>query len=247
MNLTPTLKEFPLGALRNPAIDLTFPAQGLEELRINMPVVGSLMICFDAIDDARVVAAGDAHLLPQLVERVNNTLVLESRSSTVNLSDKQRQKLLIEVHVPYETRLNAHMKAGVIMLKGGAGDVSIDGMAGEITGVTFAQNVDVRLQAGDVNFNDLSGKTNIHVSAGNISLGWEKLTGREVVNLSCGFGAIDLRLPPENVKESDTGGLMQHKTLRLPNGSHIHAKVNFGALEVTHWKRKRSGGAMISI
>jgi hypothetical protein len=246
MNLTPTLKEFPLGALRNPLIDTNFPAQGLEELRVDMKNIGNLMVCFDAMDEGRVTIAGDAQLLPQRLERVGNTLVIEQKlkSHTQNI---QNQKLLIEIHVPRETRINIKMLAGVVMLMGGTGDVQIEGKAGEITGVTLAQNVDIHLQAGDVNFNDLRGNVNIHVSAGSVSLGWERLSGQESVNIACGVGGIDLHLPRHAVSTSDSGGLLQEKTLRLPNGTLIHAKVNFGGLDISHWQPRGSSRMSICI
>jgi hypothetical protein len=246
MNLTPTLKEFPLGALRNPLIDTTFPAQGLDELRVDVRVLGNMMICFDATDEGRITVAGDAHLLPQRLERVGNTLVIEQnlKSHTQNV---QHQKILFEIHVPRETCINVKMLAGVVMLMGGTGDVQIEGKAGEITGVTLAQNVDIHLQAGDVNFNDLRGNVNIRVSAGSVSLGWEQLSGQEIVNIACGVGGIDLHLPRNAVNASDSGGLLQEKTLRLPNGTHIHAKVNFGGLDISHWQPRGSSRMSICI
>ncbi len=247
MNLTPTLKKFPLGAIRNPPIDAKIPAQGLNQLHVNAQTIGSLMICFDAVDEARVIAAGEPHLLPQRIERVGDVLLLESHNLNTSVQRGQNQKVLIEVHVPHETRLDLHLFAGVVMLKGGAGDVHIDGKFGEITGVTLAQNVDIRLQAGDVGFNDLRGVANIRVAFGAVALGWEKLYGAEKIDISCGCGAIDLRLPPSATAEHDFGGLLQDKTLSLPNSTHIHARVNFGALDISHWQPKRTIKASIVI
>jgi hypothetical protein len=241
MNLTPSLKKFPLGAIRNPQIDERFPVEGLEELRIAMQSVGSMMICFDAVDEARIIATGDEHQLPARMERVGGTLFVASRKLEAYLQKTQNQELVIEIHVPHHTRLNLKMLAGVVMVKGGVGDVSIDAKAGEITGVTLAQNVDIKLQAGDISFNDLQGNAKVNVSFGAVTLGWEKLSGDENINISCGCGSIDLRLPEGTTAPRDFGGLMQHKTLKLPNGTHIHAKVNMGSLDIRHWQVKRGG------
>jgi hypothetical protein len=41
--------------------------------------------------------------------------------------------------------------------------------------------------------------------------------------------------------------LLIDKSLKLANGTHIHAKVNFGGLEIMHWqpRRYRSAGIVI--
>ncbi|MFN8373732.1 MAG: hypothetical protein U0694_12770 [Anaerolineae bacterium] len=247
MNLTQALKEFPPGVIHNPSLKMTLPAHGLEELRVKAYRLGTLLVCFDAIDEAYIIAAGEPHLLPQRIERVGDVLMMESQTPLSDSLHGQNQKILIEVHVPTSTRLNVEMFAGVVMLRGGTGDVTVSGKAGEITGVTFAAQVDVHLHAGDVSFNDLLGKANIRVSTGAVTLGWERLSGKEQIEVSCGVGSIDLQLPAGAADKRDFSGLRIDKTLRLPGGTHIRGQVNLGSMDIRHWLHKRGYRASVLI
>lgn len=236
MNEVPrTLQEFPLGAIRNPSIVRSLPTAGLDELCIAAQTLGNLIVCFDAEDEARVIAAGDAALLPQRIDRVENALLIEGTSLRQYFRHGQNQKILIEVHVPVQTRVQIDMFAGVVILNGGEGDVSVRGNFGEVSGVTQTRNFKARLRAGDVTLYELHGSADIRVSVGSVTLKWSELDGSEQIDVSCGLGGVDLHLPPGITPVDDVSGLFKRKVVDTPEGTHIHARIGFGGLDVMEW------------
>lgn len=230
-----TLRDFPLGAIENPVIDRTFPAAGLDVLRVRARTLGNLMICFDAEEAARVIAAGDQPLLPTRIEREGDELVLIGSSLGSYLRHGQRQKILIEVHVPRHARVDVEMLAGVVMLNGGDGPVAIRGSFGEIAGVTQTRELTARLKAGDVTLHELHANADIRVSVGSVTLRWSALDGSELIDVRCGLAGIDLQLPPGVAPVEDTGGLFKRTTVETPGGTRINAQIGFGGLDVTEW------------
>lgn len=236
MNTVPrTLQEFPLGRIENPAIVKCLPATGLEELRVTAQTLGNLMICFDAGDELQVIAAGETALLPQRIERIGNALIMEGASLRDYIRHGQNRKILIEVHVPLATRVQIEMFAGVVILNGGKGDVSIEGKFGEVTGVTQTRNLSAHLKAGDVTLYELHGTADIGVSLGSVTLKWSELDGSEQINVRCGLAGVDFHLPPGISPVEDLGGFLRSKTVETPQGTRIHAQIGFGGLDVLDW------------
>jgi hypothetical protein len=235
LNPPKTLLEFPVGAIYNRQIEKRIPTDGLEILRINTPVLGNMMLCFDADREASLVAAGDAKLLPQRVEREGNALVVEADNMGAYLRHGQKQKILVDIHVPCQTRVDATFTGGVLILNGGEGDVTVNARYGEVAGITHARNVKIQLRGGDVSLNELPGVADINVSLGSATLGWTELHGTERVHVHCGFGGVDLILPPGISPVEEQGGLFKEKRVSTPEGTDIQAKLGFGGLDVFDW------------
>ncbi|WP_240961458.1 DUF4097 domain-containing protein [Aneurinibacillus aneurinilyticus] len=230
-----TLYKFPMGAINNPVVVKNITAAGLEELCIDVNILGNLLICFDAESSATVVSAGEEHLLPERIERVERSLVIEGRNMGTYFRHRQKQKILTEVHLPLQTKVNASFMAGVIILNGGEGDVDIKGRFGEVAGITHSKNVNISLGGGDVSLNELSGKASLNISFGSATLGWTELRGTEQVNIHCGFGGVDLLLPSHITPIEEHGGLFKKKKIATLSGTTIHATVGFGGLDVLNW------------
>ncbi|MCA0454652.1 MAG: DUF4097 domain-containing protein [Chloroflexi bacterium] len=224
--------EFPISALEKLTIDHYFPAEGLEELFVNAQTLGNLMVYFDAVDEARVLAVGEAHLLPDRIERVGNRLMMTANNLTRFFQQGQAEKLRIEVHLPAPTRLNIHFGAGVLRLAGGDGSVTIDGGVGEITGYTHAANVHLHLSAGNVALHNLHGQADVKLNIGAITLNWTELSGDKQINAKCNLGNIDLRLPPAIGVKEERGGVCVRKIVDVPYSTYIAAEVSFGGLGV---------------
>jgi hypothetical protein len=207
----------------------------LKELDVKAQTLGNLMICFDAADEARVIAAGESALLPQRIERVNDTLFMEGSSLREYIRHGQNQKILIEVHVPPHTRVRVQMLAGAVMLNGGDGDVHVQYKLGEITGVTNTRRLNAQLRAGDVTLYELHATADIHVSLGSVTLKWSELDGSEQINVHCGLAGVDLHLPPGITPVEDLGGMFKSKTVETPAGTRIHAQIGFGGLDALDW------------
>jgi hypothetical protein len=230
-----TLQEFPVGAIRDPQIVKRIPAAGLEELRVDVQTLGNLMLCFDAQDEVEIVGAGDPHLLPDQIERDGAVLRVAGRNLGTYIRHGQKQKILMEVHLPAETKLSIRFTAGVVILNGGQGDVDIQGKFGEVAGISHAQHVRIQLRGGDVSLNELSGAATIRVDLGSVTLGWSELRGSEQIEVSCGLGGVDLLLPPGVAPQEDQGGIFKAKTVNTPQGTSIQAKIGFGGLDVLDW------------
>lgn len=241
MNTTPTMQQFPLGAIQNPLIDTRFSTEGLRTLEIDLKIVGSLYIAFDALDEGSIIAAGDEHHMPQRIERQGKTLFIGGNSLGSYLTKGQTDKLIIEIHVPRDTKLRLNMFAGSIILDGGTGDVDIKGWFGEVSGVTEAEKVKVRLYAGEVTLNDLQGKATVRLLAGSMKLAWSSLSGDEDVQAHCGLGDVDLTLPMGVSKRDERGGFWAKKRIKTADGTRIKSWVGLGDLEVLEWggKQKR--------
>jgi hypothetical protein len=237
MSLEPpkTLLEFPLGAIYDRQIESNLPANGLEILCIKAQVLGNMMLCFDAAREASVVAAGDPGLLPQRIERVGNALIVEAKNLGAYAKSGQRQKILVEIHVPPQTNVEATFTGGVLILNGGEGELAINGKFGEVAGVTHARKIDIQLGGGDVSLNEIHGEADINISLGSSTLGWTELHGTEHVRIRCGFGGVDLVLPPGIAPVEDQGGLYKEKRVTTPEGTEIYARVGFGGLDVFDW------------
>ncbi|WP_406797352.1 MULTISPECIES: hypothetical protein [Brevibacillus] len=230
-----TLTNFPIGAIKNPAIVKQIDATGLEELYIDVNVLGNLIICFDAKSDATVVSAGEEHLLPARIERVDRTLVIEGRNIGTYFRHRQKQKILSEVHVPIQTKVSASFTGGVMILNGGEGDVAIQGQFGEVAGITHSKNINIQMRGGDVSLNELSGNASIHLSIGSATLGWTELRGTEQINIQCEFGGVDLLFPPHITPVAESGGPFKGKKITTLPGTIIHARVGFGGLDLLNW------------
>ena len=235
LRLPKTLQTFPVGAIRNPQIVKQLAAGGLEELRVDVQTLGNFMVCFDAQEEIAVICAGETHLLPEQIEREGHILWISGRNLGPYLRHGQHQKILIEVHVPAQTKLTVNFTAGVVILNGGTGDVNIRGKFGEVAGITGAQQVTIRLRGGDISLNELSGVADIRVDLGSVTLGWTELRGTEQIQVACGLGGVDLLLPPGVAPQEDQGGLFKTKTVSTPQGSSIRAKIGFGGLDVLDW------------
>ncbi|GEM_PF-2809198 len=235
LNLPKTLREFPVGAIQNPQIVKSIPADGLEELRIDLQTLGNLMICFDVESEATVVVAGETHLLPQRIERNGNILFVEGRNMGAYVRQGPKQKFLIEMHIPVQATVRIAFVAGVVILNGGEGDVTIRGKFGEVAGITHSKNIHIQLRGGDVSLNELSGAADIDVSLGSVTLGWTELRGAERVKVHCGFGGVDLLLPADVTPLEDQSGLFKEKKVTTPSGTDIYARIGFGGLDVLNW------------
>jgi hypothetical protein len=242
MNATPTMQQFPLGAIPNPIIDQRFSTEGLRLLDIDLKIIGNLYICFDAIDEASVTAAGEKHFMPRRIERHGKVLYIGGNSLGSYLTKGQKEKIFIEVHVPRETKLRLNMFAGVVILDGGTGDVDIKGWFGEVTGVSEAEKVKVRLYAGDVTLNDLPGKAIVRMLVGSLNLGWSSLSGDEDIQAHCGLGGLDLSLPRGVTQPDDIGGFCAKKRIKTANGTRIKSWVGFGGLDAHDWGEKQKWG-----
>jgi hypothetical protein len=119
------------------------------------------------------------------------------------------------------------------MLAGGSGDVTVSGGVGEISGYSNAQNINVKLRAGDVTLSNIQGQATLNMNLGSISLNWSELSGDENVEAKCDLGSIDLHLPPAIAIVEDQGGWLLRKTVDIPFSTHINAQVGFGGLDVS--------------
>lgn len=223
--------EFPIGKLEKLQLNKRFPAQEISELYVDAQTLGNLMVYFDAEEDVRVLGVAEEHLLPERVEVQGNRLVIEAKNFKRFLQQGQAEKIRIEAHVPANTRLDVHFGAGVVMLAGGEGDVKVSGTLGEVSGYSYARNINIKLRAGDVTLSNILGQATLKMNLGSISLDWSGLTGEENVQAKCGFGKIDLHLPPAVAVVEDQGGLFLRKTVDVPFSTHIHAQVGFGGLD----------------
>ena len=224
--------EFPIGQTEKLQLNKRFPAVGLDELYVDAQTLGNLMIYFDAEDEARVMGIAEEHLLPERVEMADNRLIIEAKNFKRFLNKGQSEKIRLEAHVPERTRLNIHFGAGVLLLAGGSGDVTVSGGVGEISGYSNTQNIKVKLRAGDVTLSNILGQAVLNLNIGSISLGWTALSGDEKVEAKCNLGKIDLQLPPAIAVVEDQGGWMLRKTVDVPFSTHIDAQVGFGGLDV---------------
>lgn len=235
LNIPKSLQEFPAGAILNPLVNKTMPSEGLEELHIDVQTLGNLLLCFDAESESTVVIAGEEHLLPQRVERVGNRLVIEGGNMWAYFRGGQKKKILIEIHIPAQTKVNVSFTAGAVLLNGGEGDVYIQGRYGEIAGITHSKNVHINLRVGDVTINELSGAAEISLLLGSSTLGWTEFCGQEKVKVECKFGGIDLLLPPGLPSMKEKGVLFKEKRINSLTGTDIYAKIGLGGLDVLEW------------
>lgn len=226
-----SLREFPMGAIRNPVINTSFPTEHLKTLHIDMPVIGNMLICFDAESEVTVVSSGDEHLLPLQIERVDDVLHLNGNPASSYILQGQKSKILTEVHVPPHTEVVANFKAGVLILNGGKGDLYIRGKFGEVAGITHAKQVNIKLSVGDVSLNELEGAADLEVNLGSATLGWSELKGTERVHLKCGFGGVELILPSGVTPIRSTG---REKKVSTAAGTEIVTKIGFGGLDVSN-------------
>jgi hypothetical protein len=224
--------EFPIGQHEKLQLHKRFPAQGLTELYVEAQTLGNLMVYFDAEDEARVLGVAEEHLLPERVALVDGRLIMEAKNFKRFLQQGQSEKIRIEVHVPEATRLNVHFGAGVVMLKGGSGDVHVSGGVGEVSGQSSARNIDIKLSGGDITLSNIQAQANLKLHVGSMTLDWAELSGDEKVEAKCILGKIDLILPPAVAVVEDQGGIFLRKTVDIPFSTHINAQVGFGGLEV---------------
>ncbi len=224
--------EFPISPLEKLTVDERFPADGLEELVINAQTLGNLIVYFDAIDEARVLAVGEAHLLPDRIERVNNRLFITANNMTKFFQKGQAEKIRIEVHVPAAITVRVQFGAGVLRLAGGEGKLTVDGGVGEITGYSHSRDVNVKLSAGNLALHNLHGHAVIKLHVGAITLDWSELSGDEQVTAKCNLGSVDLHLPPAIGVKEEKGGLFLRKTVEVPYSTHITAEVSLGGLDI---------------
>ena len=224
--------EFPIGQNEKLQLYKRFPTAELDELYVDAQTLGNLMVYFDAADEARVLAIAEEHLLPERVALEDKRLVIEANNLREFLKKGQAEKIRIEVHIPEQTRLNVRFGAGVLMLEGGSGDVTVSGGVGEISGFSKAKNIDVKLRAGDVTLSNIQGQATLKLNIGSISLNWSDLTGDEKVDAKCHLGCIDLHLPPAVAVVEDQGGWMLRKTVDIPFSTCITAQVGFGGLDI---------------
>lgn len=224
--------EFPIGHFEKRQLDKYFPTSELTELYVNAQTLGNLMVYFDAEAEAHVLGVAEEHLLPERIELVGSRLEIEAKNFKRFLQKGQAKKIRLEVHVPERTRLSIHFGAGVVMLSGGRGDISITGGVGEVSGYSLAPNIHIKLRAGDITLSNMQGQANLKMHIGSITLNWSELNGNENVTAKCGLGKIDLLLPPAAAVVEDLGGWMLRKTVDIPYSTHITAQVGFGGLDV---------------
>ncbi len=224
--------EFPIGQYEKLQLNKRFPASELDELYVDAQTLGNLMVYFDATEEARVLAVAEEHLLPDRVALEGKQLIIEAKNLKRFLQKGQAEKIRIEVHVPERTRLNVHFGAGVLMLAGGNGDVSVSGGVGEISGSSHARKINIKLRAGDVTLSNIQAQAVLKMNIGSITLNWTALSGDEQVEAKCQLGCIDLHLPPAIAVVEDQGGWMLRKTVDIPFSTHISAQVGLGGLDV---------------
>lgn len=80
--------------------------------------------------------------------------------------------------------------------------------------------------------NELSGEADIHITLGSATLGWTELLGSERIQVHCGFGGVDLLLPPGISPVEERGGFFKKKKVQTKLGTEIAAKLGFGGLDV---------------
>lgn len=232
LNTPKFLWDYLPDAHRDIGLAKRIPADGLEELRVDVQTLGNLLLHFDARQQADVLAAGDAHLLPGRVERVGNILHVEGRNLGAYFNQGQTRKVLLELHLPAAIKVSVKFVAGSVTLHGGAGDVRIRGNVGEVRGITQSKSVRVRLRCGEVALNELPGRAGIDVALGNVALRWSRLRGTERVHARAGLGAVDLFLPQGVAQQDECHVLFSEKRVNTPEGTSIFARVGFGGLEV---------------
>lgn len=222
--------EFPIGQQERLQLDKRFPAAPVKVLVVNAQTLGNLMVYFDADTEARVMGAAEPHLLPERVELNGDQLVIEAKNFRQFLKHGQAEKIRLEAHVPPRTRLQVHFDAGVLFLTGGEGDVAVSGGVGEISGYSYARQMDVKLHAGVVALNNIQGQARLNLNVGGMNLEWSGLSGDEQVEAKCNLGMIDLRLPPGVTVVEERGGVFLRKTVNVPYSTYIDAQVGFGGL-----------------
>lgn len=223
--------EFPIGQHEKLQLNKRFPAQGLTDLDVEAQTLGNLMVYFDAEDEARVLGVAEEHLLPERVELVDGRLLIEAKNFKRFLQQGQSEKIRLEVHVPEATRLNVHFGAGVVMLKGGSGDIHVMGGVGEVSGQSSARKINIKLRGGDITLSNIQAKADLKLHVGSMTLEWAQLSGDEKVEAKCILGKIDLLLPPAVAVVEDQGGIFLRKTVDIPFSTHINAQVGFGGLD----------------
>ena len=134
------------------------------------------------------------------------------------------------------------MFAGHVILDGGTGDVDIKGWFGEVTGVSMAEKIKVRLYAGEVSLNNLPGKATVRLLVGSMTLGWSSLSGDEDVQAHCGLGDVDLTLPVGVANKEDRSGFFAKKRIKTSDGTRIKSWVGLGELDVREWGSKQKWG-----
>ncbi len=126
-----TLSNFPIGAIKNPAIVKQIAATGLEELYIDVNVLGNLIICFDAKSDATVVE----HLLPARIERVDSAsftggvMILNGGEGDVEIQGQFGEV----AGITHSKNINIHLRGGDVSLNELSGNASIHLAVGSAT------------------------------------------------------------------------------------------------------------------
>ncbi|MEF2248533.1 MULTISPECIES: hypothetical protein [unclassified Paenibacillus] len=234
LHLPKSLLNFPKEQLKHPVVDEQISADGLNHVDIDMQFLGQVLIVFDAEESAHIRAAGNAHLMPDTIERYGDRLIIGAKNIGSLVRNIFHSKLIMELHLPEHCSLNINFVAGAVALFGGTGALSVQGAFGEVAGLSYSPSTLVRMSCGTVNLIELKGAADIRIGFGSTEIGLSKTTGREQMRLRCGVGSIELTVVPQDAPESDHGGFFKNKMIVTPAGSRIEASVGIGAIETMY-------------
>jgi len=234
LHLPKSLLDFPREQLNHPVMDEQISAVDLNHVDIDMQFLGQVLICFDAEETVYIKAAGNAHLLPDRIERYGDRLFIGAQNIGSLFRRIYHSKLIMELHLPEHCNLNISFVAGAVALFGGTGAVSVKGAFGEVAGLSYSQNAVIQVSCGTVSLIELQGAADIRIGFGSTELGLSKTTGREQMRLRCGVGSIELTVDPQDAPESDYGGFCKNKRLVTPAGASIESSVGIGAIETMY-------------
>jgi hypothetical protein len=225
-------------AIQQPKPDFTqtFPADSFDAVEIDASIAGNIAIVGDAAGEARVQGTGyrgNRHLMPTQIEVVDRTLKITARNFLAYLVGFQWGRLELLVQIPPHARVRVRLGAGVVLLHGGGGDVHIRGLVGTVEGKTEARRINVQLGVGEIQLADANAEALLRVGWGAIELLYRRFTGAERIDARCGFGALDIRLPPSALaRPNDMAGFFRSVSLPTPEGGLIKAVLGFGGLDL---------------
>lgn len=242
MKWTPeTSQEFQRAFTQDhPEFVKSFPAADLKQLVIDADVVGHLALCCDAVEEAQVMGTGyqaNPDLLPQRIEKVGTSLFIKAANMHAAARHWQKSKIELLVRVPAAVQMQVRFVAGAVYLKGGTGELNIHGGAGLVQGVSHTQHANIRLGVGEIQLAYLHAQAYLRIGCGAIDLLYDQLTGGERIEARCGLGAVDLRVPPDEIGYvSDRAGLCISQYFESKRGSIVHAQLGLGSFDI-----RRSG------
>ncbi len=234
LQLPKSLLKFPREKLANPVLQERIDADGITDIELDFHYTGRFLIRFDAVDEITLRAVGNKSLFPDQFERLGNRLIIRGRNLSSVIRSIFDVDFIMELHLPKHLNLTMNFFAGSTVLFGGTGALSIKGAFGEVAGLSYSTDAEVRISCGTVALIELKGLADIRVGIGSSEIGLSKTNGDEQLRVRIGVGSVEFTVNPADAPESDHGGFFKEKLIVMPSGSKIDANVGVGSIETTY-------------